>query len=252
MSFSRKGLTPSSSNDSLPLHGTHVPRIAMDPSEPFSALESRITSALVASTRITSQLCAEDIPFHRSLDPSIGTQIDRQNERLLALADRLLSSAAAGSDAVGHRDNHKSLLPDADALESNWRGVVDVLDSLLERADTSLDEFTGVVKRGVGTPLKEQVILGLLLSLNLVTNANGNCSRQHLLRDSQRTCLGLRIVYQSLRLYLSMRLEIMTPWHSSLSLHTSQTLYFLCPRVSNHSKMMVEHYSMCLDFSKVF
>jgi len=224
----------------------------MDPSEPFSALESRITSALVASTRITSQLCAEDIPFHRSLDPSIGTQIDRQNERLLALADRLLSSAATGSDAVGHRDNHKSLLPDADALESNWRGVVDVLDSLLERADTSLDEFTGVVKRGVGTPLKEQVILGLLLSLNLATNANGNCSRQHLLRDSQRTCLGLRIVYQSLRLYLSMRLEILTPRHSSLSLHTSQTLYFLCPRVSNHSKMMVEHYSMCLDFSKVF
>ncbi|KAI9766470.1 MAG: exosome nuclease subunit, partial [Candelina submexicana] len=39
------------------------------------------------------------------------------------------------------------LLQDADALENNWRGLVDVVDQLLEKADTALDEYTGIIKR---------------------------------------------------------------------------------------------------------
>ena len=129
----------------------------MDPPEQFSNLESRVTSALIAATRITNQICAEDLSFHRSLSSGVGSEIDKQNARLLALADRLLKSAAASADAVRHHSKQESLLPDADALEGNWRAVVDVLDSLLERADTSLDEFTGVVKRGAAMPAKDQV-----------------------------------------------------------------------------------------------
>jgi exosome complex exonuclease RRP6 len=69
--------------------------------------------------------------------------------RLLHLAQRLLQNAAASSDAVGPK------LPDVEAIDANWRGVVDVIDSLLEKADTSLDEYTGVVKRL--SPSAEQV-----------------------------------------------------------------------------------------------
>lgn len=38
-------------------------------------------------------------------------------------------------------------LEEVDDVDNNWRGVVDVVDSLLERADMSLDEYTGLIKR---------------------------------------------------------------------------------------------------------
>lgn len=115
----------------------------------FQEFQQTVQSALVQTTRSTTTLCAEDLGFHRSLDPKLGSALDRQNARLLSLAERLLGSAAAGSEVVGPK------LDDLDAVDANWRGVVDVVDSLLERADTSLDEFTGIVKRL--TPSEEQV-----------------------------------------------------------------------------------------------
>ena len=38
-------------------------------------------------------------------------------------------------------------LRDVEALDTEWRGVVDVVDGLLERADVCLDEFSGAVRR---------------------------------------------------------------------------------------------------------
>ncbi|OMP88039.1 Exosome complex exonuclease rrp6 [Diplodia seriata] len=107
----------------------------------FQEFQKSVQSALVQTTRSTTALCAEDLGFHRSLEPKLGAALDRQNARLLSLAERLLGSAAAGSEVAGPK------LEDADAVDAGWRGVVDVVDSLLERADTSLDEFTGIVKR---------------------------------------------------------------------------------------------------------
>ena len=107
----------------------------------FKAAQDAISAALVSTTRSATQLAAADIAFQRSLHPDLGTALDTQNARLLQLAQRLLENAAASSDAVGPK------LPDVEAIDGNWRGVVDVVDSLLERADTSLDEYTGVVKR---------------------------------------------------------------------------------------------------------
>jgi exosome complex exonuclease RRP6 len=46
-------------------------------------------------------------------------------------------------------------LPDTDAVDASWSSVVDVIDSLLEKADISLDEYTGAVKRL--SPSREQV-----------------------------------------------------------------------------------------------
>lgn len=116
----------------------------------FQAFQKTVQDALVQTTRSSTALCAEDLGFHRSLDSELGTALDRENARLLSLAERLLGSAAAGSEVVGPK------LADYDAVDANWRAVVDVVDSLLERADTSLDEFTGIVKRL--TPSKEQVL----------------------------------------------------------------------------------------------
>lgn len=107
----------------------------------FKTLQDTISAALVSTTRSATRISSADIPFQRTLNPEIGTALDAQNARLLDLAQRLLQNAAASSDAVGPK------LPDAEAIDGHWKGVVDVIDSLLEKADTSLDEYTGVVKR---------------------------------------------------------------------------------------------------------
>jgi exosome complex exonuclease RRP6 len=112
-----------------------------DAMDSFKTLQDDISQALVSTTRSASHIGAADIAFQRSLNPEVGTQLDAQNARLLRLAQRLLANAAASSDAVGPK------LSDVEAIDANWRGVVDVVDSLLEKADTSLDEYTGVVKR---------------------------------------------------------------------------------------------------------
>ena len=107
----------------------------------FARLQTSIQSALVDTTRSATALAAEDLPFHRTVDPSLSSSLDAQNARLLSLASRLLGSATANADNV------RPTLRDIEDVESNWTRVVDVVDSLLERADTALDEFTGAVKR---------------------------------------------------------------------------------------------------------
>ena len=107
----------------------------------FKALQDEISKALVSTTRSATRIGGADITFQRSLNPEVGSQLDIQNARLLHLAQRLIDNAAASSNVVG------SKLSDVEAIDTNWRAVVDIIDSLLEKADISLDEYTGVVKR---------------------------------------------------------------------------------------------------------
>ncbi|KAF2207222.1 hypothetical protein CERZMDRAFT_51771 [Cercospora zeae-maydis SCOH1-5] len=110
--------------------------------EDFSTLEANIKSALTSTTRSALSLANEDIPFHRSLDSAVGPALDQQNERLLGLAERLIGAATANTEIT-----RPSRLKDFESVDGNWKAIVDVVDSLLERADTALDEFTGAVKR---------------------------------------------------------------------------------------------------------
>lgn len=115
----------------------------------FNTLQQQIQASLVAVTRTSQAISTEDLGFHRSLDPRLATSLDTQNARLLGLAERLLGNAASNTELV------RPKLPDGDAVDSSWSGVVDVIDSLLEKADISLDEYTGAVKRL--SPSREQV-----------------------------------------------------------------------------------------------
>lgn len=115
----------------------------------FKTLQDSIQQSLVATTRSATQISAEDLGFHRSLDASLAKGLDKQNARLLGLAERLLGSATGNTEIVRPR------LRDVDSVDGGWRGIVDVVDSLLEKADISLDEYTGAVKRL--SPGREQV-----------------------------------------------------------------------------------------------
>ena len=127
----------------------------MDQTQDFKSLQDQIQAALIATTRTTGQISSEDLGFHRSFNPEVGTALDEQSERLLALAGELLKSAVSISEL------RAPILQDADDVETNWRGVVDVIDSLLEKSDTCLDEYTGVIKRkepSIGEQLGQVII----------------------------------------------------------------------------------------------
>ena len=116
----------------------------MDPGG-FKKLQDDVLKALVDTTRTSGQLANEDLAFHRSLDPSLSAKLDRKNERLLALARDLTRSATVGTSLTQPK------LQDVESVDDEWKKIVDVLDNLLENADASLDEYSGVIKKPTQT-----------------------------------------------------------------------------------------------------
>ncbi|KAF3386392.1 Exosome complex exonuclease rrp6 [Penicillium rolfsii] len=112
----------------------------MDSAE-LTPFQNSVSAALVQVTRTVAQLSSEDLNFHRTSSSEFTESLDEQSERILALTSAVLKAATAGTDVDAPS------LDTADSLEDNWRGVVDVIDLLLEKADACLDEFTGVIKK---------------------------------------------------------------------------------------------------------
>ncbi|KAI0423896.1 ribonuclease H-like domain-containing protein [Xylaria sp. FL1042] len=113
----------------------------MDPSQDFKSLQETIQTALVSTTRLANQIAAEDLSFQRTSNPAVAEELDESSSRLLGLTSSLLQSATKGTDVAGPS------LEDADDVDVHWSRIVDVLDNLLEKADTCLDEYTGAIKR---------------------------------------------------------------------------------------------------------
>jgi exosome complex exonuclease RRP6 len=127
----------------------------MDITSDFQAYHDRVTKSLVEVVRAGGQISNTDLSFHRSSD-KISRQLDQQNARLLRLTNKLLKAACQDSAVK------PPALRDQDAVDDNWRGIVSVVDDLLEKSDVCLDEFTGAIRRmspapqeGVQTPPKQ-------------------------------------------------------------------------------------------------
>ncbi|KAK4242940.1 ribonuclease H-like domain-containing protein [Achaetomium macrosporum] len=113
----------------------------MDSSQEFKPLRDAVQSALLAITRSVNTLASEDLQFQRTVHRSVATRLDQNTNRLLQLASGVLKSAG---EFTAQRQPQ---LEDVDDVEIQWKGIVDVIDSLLEKSDTCLDEYTGLIKR---------------------------------------------------------------------------------------------------------
>ena len=113
----------------------------MDVATDLAPLHERVTSALLNTTRTTSEIVAEDLAFQRSFDPKLADSLDEKSQRLLDLTSSILKVATAGTDLKAPP------LTNEESVDDNWRGIVDVVDELLEKADACLDEFTGIIKK---------------------------------------------------------------------------------------------------------
>lgn len=113
----------------------------MEPTQDFKSLQESVQKSLVSTVKTVNRIAAEDLSFQRTVNPEVGQQLEDRSARLLELSTRLLQSAGRACGVKAPK------IEDAEDIEMNWRGVVDVVDSVLEKADTALDEYTGLVKR---------------------------------------------------------------------------------------------------------
>jgi exosome complex exonuclease RRP6 len=113
----------------------------MDASQEFKPLRDAVQSTLVTITRSVNTLASEDLQFQRTVHRSVATRLDQNTNNLLQLATNVLKSAG---EFTAQR---QPKLEDVDDVEIQWKGIVDVIDSLLEKSDTCLDEYTGLIKR---------------------------------------------------------------------------------------------------------
>ncbi|KAJ3493345.1 hypothetical protein NLG97_g4793 [Lecanicillium saksenae] len=107
----------------------------------FKSLQDGVQKSLVSTVKYANRIAAEDLAFQRTVNPDAAEQLDEKSARILELSTRLLQSAARACGVSAPK------LEDAEDIDMNWQGVVDVVDSVLEKADTALDEYTGLIKR---------------------------------------------------------------------------------------------------------
>lgn len=131
----------------------------MDQTQDFKSLQDKVQAALISTTRTSGQIASEDLGFQRSLNPDFGELLDEQSSRLLALTSSLLKSAASLADL------NVPVLEEVEDVDNNWRSVVDIVDSLLEKTDICLDEYTGLIKRKAGSTTPSSEVSFILLNI---------------------------------------------------------------------------------------
>jgi exosome complex exonuclease RRP6 len=114
---------------------------SLDLTADFTAYKDRVTASLLGATRQANAISSQDLSFHRNSNENFSRSLDRQNAHLLRLTNKLLK-AATGESAL-----KAPQIKDQDGVDDNWPAIVDVIDDLLEKADASLDEFDGTIKR---------------------------------------------------------------------------------------------------------
>lgn len=113
----------------------------VDMAADFKSYQDRVTASLLKTTRQVGALAGQDLSFHRSSSEHVSRSLDRQNAHLLRLTNKLLKVATLDSGIKAPQFKNR------DGVDDNWPGLVDVIDDMLEKADASLDEFTGAIKR---------------------------------------------------------------------------------------------------------
>ncbi|KAJ1303278.1 hypothetical protein OPQ81_011475 [Rhizoctonia solani] len=110
---------------------------SIPPPTDLAAYATRLQSAIVPPTRIAAALpLGSDLAYQRTLDRNAAKQLDAVSNRIRGIIDKLVIYAGGAGKGKARADD---LLDGRD-----YRALVgDVLDQLLENADTCLDEFAG-------------------------------------------------------------------------------------------------------------
>lgn len=89
-----------------------------------------ILSSIVSCIRAASSLAAQDITFHRRLDPDVANLLDTTSSNILSLLNKVLFSID---------ENNEFVEAGKDNLENAWKDLGNVMDNLLEKSDHAFD-----------------------------------------------------------------------------------------------------------------
>ncbi|KKA27015.1 hypothetical protein TD95_000536 [Thielaviopsis punctulata] len=113
----------------------------MDPQSDFKTLREGVQNALIATVKTVNRLASEDLKFQKTADPAVAQRLENSVGRILGLSQKMLKAEAK---AVGTQAPH---VDDTEDLDLNWSKIVDIVDCIFEKADSALDECTGLAKR---------------------------------------------------------------------------------------------------------
>ncbi|EJC98038.1 uncharacterized protein FOMMEDRAFT_149467 [Fomitiporia mediterranea MF3/22] len=111
----------------------------------FDSYNSELQSSVLQATKLAVGLPA-DVNFFRTVDNNFAQAIDSCSRKALALTNNLLELAEAHNSTSSRIKGKKKLGNQEDVVDGFGSLVVDVLDQLFERADTSLDDYMGHTK----------------------------------------------------------------------------------------------------------
>ena len=87
-----------------------------------------VLAEVVKVVRCATSLGAQDVKFHRSLDPQLALKIDASGERLLSIANRVIEASVPGTNPLPFGED-----------KFTWKQASEVLDLLFEKVDIEFD-----------------------------------------------------------------------------------------------------------------
>ncbi len=154
-----------------------------DPETDLAAYLQALQSVLQPPTRHAAQLPnPADLAFHKTLDRPFGRDVDAESARILSLVDKTQSWIGSSlpnksARAQSEKQKGKQKLTERSLTAEEFTNTLgDLVDHLLERADTCLDEYLGkVAPRSAAKPDQQQQQKAKLGKLpNQLINANIN------------------------------------------------------------------------------
>ncbi|ORX44798.1 hypothetical protein DM01DRAFT_1312331 [Hesseltinella vesiculosa] len=113
-----------------------------DPLEDFESFQKSLFRSLVSASNAANSIPFAEIGFFRSLDREFANDLDLASATILSTANKLTNHTAL---ELGMQDSEVSI-EDIDDINDRFFGVIDVVDSLYERVDLTLDELAGRAK----------------------------------------------------------------------------------------------------------
>ncbi|CDS02128.1 hypothetical protein [Sporisorium scitamineum] len=179
--------TPEPSNATLP-----------DPKADLSAYLLKLQSALQPLTRNAAAIATHgDLAFHRSMDRKLAKKLDAESDRVLQSISQLatwiandsrapkipLAKSNSGSNPTKKQKASVSMdldLTDVTTKESFASNLGELVDHLLESADTCLDEYTGkLAPRKVGVSADDSPAAGAGAGENASSRAQAMAAVQN-------------------------------------------------------------------------
>ncbi|KIK81701.1 hypothetical protein PAXRUDRAFT_35796 [Paxillus rubicundulus Ve08.2h10] len=100
----------------------------------FTACSDAVQAAALHTTRLAATSLPSDLPFHRSIDTALASDVDAFSARILGLTSKLVLLASGKTGRLQDEE---------DIVDKFVRNIGDSMEGILEGTDSALDVFLG-------------------------------------------------------------------------------------------------------------